>query len=1124
MALQIITGRSGSGKSTYICDSILKQSQKNPDKNYFVIVPDQFTMQTQMDFVMRSEAGGIMNIDVLSFSRLAHRIFEETGSNRKLVLDDTGKSLILRKIAGVCRESMPIIGANMTKQGYIHEVKSAISEFMQYGVGDEKLDVLMKHAKEQNRKSLLYKLQDLKYIYSEFKKYIENHYITTEESMTLLASDLYKSSIIRDGVVVFDGFTGFTPIQELVIESLLQLCEDVIVTITTDTSEQASQIFSFAKENITSLEKLATKNQIAISYQNIERTNREQEENCELLHLEKNLFMYPAEQFNGTCESIEVEGFSDIKEEVRSACRKVIETTKETGCAYRDIAFIVGDLETYESEIEEEFLRYEIPVYIDRTRGILLNPFMEFIKAALEILIDDFSYASVFSYLRTGMTDLSEAEIDDLENYVLELNIRGRKVWERVFAKRTKEMRKQESALEELEYMNGLRVRVLDSLHNLKNETTTVKEQVTALYQFLVHNHVEEKLEAYAMMFGSEEHSDTPDYVKQKEYQQVYGLVMELFDQLVELMGDEILDTKELAGILEAGFTEMEVGSIPKSVDRVIVGDMERTRLKPVKHLFFLGANDGFIPKNANKGGIISDLDREFLKETEIALSPTPREQMAIQRYYLYLQLTKPSLSLHISYSNTDLQGNPIRPSYLIGMIQKMFPTCEAQKNQSILSKIGNEYEIKEKIAALLLRSAEHTITEEEKKALQSLVKYQDMWQEYLDRAFYYYQPENIEQSVTAILYGKKIFASISKMEKYAACAYAHFLQYGLGIKEREIYGLEARDIGSIFHETLEGFVHGLEANGKTLLDFDEALGDAVLNQSFERACTQYSEALTYDNAAYLYGMKKMKEIMRRTVYTISKQLKDGDFKPEAFETKFEHVETVEDMKLHLTGRIDRLDTLEKENQLYVKVIDYKSSDKDFDLISFYEGQQLQLVVYLGEAVREMSHKYPEKQVLPAAMLYYHMEEPLIGLKKEESDEAIGQMVVEALRTKGLLTTNREVLTSMDKKQHAKSDIIPLSFNKDGSFSSSARVMSEEDLHALTQYALHSMKKMGKEIVEGHIEKNPFQKGQTDACTYCSYRNVCDFDERVPGFVMRTPKEQDKDVIMDKIRETVCEK
>lgn len=1118
MALQIITGRSGYGKSTYICDYILQQSKENPTKNYFVIVPDQFTMQTQMDFVMKSETGGIMNIDVLSFSRLAHRIFEETGSHRKLVLDDTGKSLILRKIAGTCKEKMPIIGANMTKQGYIHEVKSAISEFMQYGVGNEELAAMMNYAKQQNRKALLYKLQDLQYIYSEFKNYIENHYITTEESMTLLASDLYKSRIIKDSVVVFDGFTGFTPIQESVIESLLLLCETVIVTVTMDTDENASGIFSFAKENMLALEKIARKNQKDIFYKNIER---KMEHNKELIHLEKNLFVYPAKVYEGKSSCVEIESYSDIKEEVRSVCRKIIKTIKESGCAYRDIALIVGDLGTYESEVEEEFVRYDIPVYIDRTRGILLNPFMEFIKSALQIQIEDFSYASVFSYLRTGMTDFTEEEIDDLENYVLELNIRGRRVWERVFAKRTKEMRKQESAIEELEYLNGLRIRLVNSLHELSNKTLSVREQVTKLYNFLVLNHVEEQLAEYANLFGETDELKKPDYVKQKEYQQVYGLVMDLFDQLVELMGDELLDVKELLGILEAGFAEIEVGSIPKSVDRVIVGDMERTRLKPVKHLFFLGANDGFIPKSANKGGMISDLDREFLKETEVALSPTPREQMGIQRYYLYLQLTKPSESLHVSYSNTDLQGNPIRPSYLIGLIQKLFPNCVVEKDRNIISNIGNEYEIKEQLSALLLRYAEHTITEQEKSALYVLAKTEDMWKAYLERAFYYYQPENIEQSVAAILYGKKIIASISKMEKYAACAFAHFLQYGLSLKEREVYGLEARDIGSIFHGTLEGFVHGLEANGHTLLDFDEAVFEDVLDKAFENACTQYSEALTYDNSTYLYGMKRMKAIMRRTVYTIAKQLKDGDFTPVAFETKFEHVETIEDMKLHLIGRIDRLDTMEKDDKLYVKVIDYKSSDKDFDLISFYEGQQLQLVVYLGQAVKEMAKKHPNKQVLPAAMLYYHMDDPLISLKKEESDEAIGQMVMEALRTKGLLTTDRDALLGMDKKNHPKSDIIPVSYNKDGSFSSSARVMSAEDLQMLSDFALHSMKRMGKEIIDGHIEKNPLNKGQTDSCTYCSYRSVCDFDERVPGFKMRVLEEKNKDVIMDKIRESV---
>lgn len=930
--------------------------------------------------------------------------------------------------------------------------------------------------------------------------------------MTLLARELYRSRLIKNSVVVFDGFTGFTPVQLQVLKSMLVLCKDVIVTVTVDRNDPAA-LFSFANRTIASLYRIAGEENIPVKEKEISEGSRFKN-SAMMEHLEKHIFRYPLVPFeNQTDHEIELQSCLTLRDEVRSACRKIRELVKKTGCAYRDIAVIAGDLDTYESEIQEEFDRYGIPVYLDRTRGIVFNPFLEFLKSALQVQIEDYSYDSVFAYLKTGMTDLTEKEIDDLENYVLAVNIRGKKAYHRMFSRRSSEMKKREDSTEELQYLNGIREKLVQSLEKLSCRNCELKQQVTALYEFLVSNHAEEKLNAYAEKFRE------TDFVKQKEYEQVYGLVMDLFDQMVELLGTEKMDTGELLEILEAGLEEIEVGSIPKSVDRVTVGDMERTRLKPVKHLFLLGANDGLIPKNSSRGGIISDLDREFLKDTDIALSPTPREKMEIQRYYLYLQLTKPSETLHISYAGMDREGNPLKPSYLTEMIRRLFPQTGVCQEGETLRLPGNEYEIQEKLSLLFQRYAAGIITEEEQEMLYLLKDVEPSFDEYLNRAFYCYRPDSIQKEIAAVLYGTTLYASISKMERYASCAYAHFLQYGLSLKEREEYGMEAKDVGSIFHSTLEKFADKLKEQGQSFSDFDEETGEAVLDRAFEEACVEYSEALVYDNATFLYGKSRMKSILQRTVFTLSKQLKDGSFKLEDYEMKFEHVENLDELKLQLVGKIDRLDTYVRDNRLYVKVIDYKSGDKDFNLLSFYEGRQLQLVIYLGEAAREMEKKYRGKTAVPAAALYYHMEDPMVPVKEPESDEAIARKVFENLRMKGILTADREALKAMDRKEQLKSDIIPLAYTKNGEFAAAARVFKEEDLKMLYDYAMDSVCRMGREIIQGNIEKNPCEEGQTDSCTYCRYRDVCTFDKRMPGMKMRKPADLDKDQIMEKIHE-----
>ena len=1141
MALQIIVGGSGSGKSTKVCDDILKAAGENPKKNYFVIVPDQFTMQTQMDFVCRSPRGGIMNIDVLSFSRLAHRIFEETGGNRKPVLDDTGKSLILRKIAGSIKEQVPVIGSNLNKQGYIHEVKSAISEFMQYGIGENELDAMIDYAK--SRGALHYKLKDLQVLYRAFREYIKDHYITTEESMDILAKELRKSALIPGSVVVFDGFTGFTPIQENVIGVLMELCEEVWITITGEKkqNDKAQELFAFADKTMMRLEKLAAEHGIKVLPHIFLENSYRFEGRRELAYLEKQLFRYPMPSYTGKAENrVRISFHKDMQAEVRFLCRQIRTLIKETGCAYRDIAVIAGDLAAYESCVENEFAQYELPLFMDKTRGIELNPFVEFIKSALSILTDHFSYESVFHYLRSGLADMTQEEVDDLENYVLEMGIRGKKAWTHAFSGRTYAMKQKEDAIEDLEVLNALRERFVEQISVLLYGTEKaekahtgglkVEELVKRLYGFIVENHIEEKLAGFAEFF-----KNRGEDAKEKEYRQIYRLIMELLDQIMELIGEEKMSVKEFADILEAGFDEIEVGIIPRSVDRIIVGDMERTRLKPVKYLFFLGVNDGNIPTKSSKGGIISDIDREFLKGSNQELAPSPRDQMYIQKYYLYLNLTKPSEGLFLSYIGMDAQGAAIRPSYLIAMIKKLFPGCEWERDMADENLcIGNLSEARELFCLLLLKYAEGTITEKERGCFAELLAVLGkeeadrlILKHFIENAFYVKNDAAISRRTAGLLFGDTILSSISRMEKYASCAYSYFLQYGLSLKERRLYGFEAKDMGTIFHGVMERFSQKLQEKEYTWLDFPKEEGETFVKEAMEEVCIGYTDALLYENALNRYTMGRMEKILQKCVLNISYQLGKGRFVPKEYEVSFQVIEDLKDMdltftekdRMRLMGRIDRMDICEKEDKVYVKIVDYKSGDKNFDLAAFYHGTQLQLVVYMKEALRRIEKENPGKEAVGAAMLYYHMADPLIEGSAGISDEAVNQKVREALRMKGIINSDGDILEALDTSQTQKSDCVPLDYDSKGGLRASVNAYDRDQMKLLSDYASYCLKDMGTRIKKGEIPLNPYQSGGVDSCAYCAYQDVCGFDEKLPGHTKRS-LEKDKDTdYLEKMKE-----
>ena len=1142
MSLRFYFGPSGSGKSHRIYEEIMQRAAQEPGRNFLIIVPDQFTMQTQKDLVMRSDRGGILNIDVLSFGRLSHRILEEVGTKEMPVLDDTGKSLVLQKIAADLKEQLPAMGSLLHKQGYIHEVKSAISEFMQYGISTQDMDKLI--ASAEKRGALAMKLRDLKTLYRGFQDYIRDHFITTEETLDVLRRSLVKSKILPDSVVVFDGFTGFTPIQNRLIQESMRVCEETIVTVTIGEEEDPYQmdgeqkLFHLSKKTVADLVKLAAEAEVTRGEDVFVKggPNRFAEAPA-LCYLEQNMFRYQYEPYTEKqCEIRMFEALSP-REEVHQTALYIRKLIREEGLTYRDIAVVIGDLEGYASYVETEFGQLEIPCFLDRTRGIVLNPMIEYIKSALQLYIRDFSYDTVFHFLRSGMADISREEIDELENYVIRTGARGYRTYSRLFTRRTEEMQQgsgqedTERAEETLERLNRIRQQFADTVEILHMAPRAkAGEYVDHLYDFLEQNQVQQKLLNYQQRFEQE-----GDLAKAREYAQIYRLVMDLLDQIYELLGEEEISLQEFADILEAGFGEITVGTIPQNVDRIVVGDMERTRLKQVKVLFFLGVNDGNIPKNASKGGIISDMDREFLIESGTEMAPSPRQQMYIQRLYLYLNMTKPSERLYLSYAKVNSDGKGIRPSYLIDTVRKLFPqlAVEYPQNRSRLEQIEGRQEGARYLAEELREYADGTLREEERQDFYLMYRAYEADPEGRDRltaaAFRRYKESGLSRIVARALYGRQLENSVSRLETYAACACRHFLQYGLSLQEREEFGFEVSDMGNVYHAVLEIFAGKLAESGRTWWDFDENFATQAIKEAVEGYAATYGETVLYSSARNEYAITRMSRILTRTVLTLQQHLKQGSFQPDDYELSFRfaeeldsiHVDLSEEEKMHLQGRIDRIDVSEDAEHVYVKVIDYKSGNKKFDLAALYYGLQLQLVVYMNAAMELESRKHPDKEIVPAALLYYHIDDPTIETPVELTQEQINEEILTKLRMNGVVNSDPAVVERLDRFLQDKSKVIPVEKKKDGSFSARSGILSREELQVVSSYVDTKIRQIGREILDGKIAANPYEKGNEEACTYCAYKKVCGFDGSIPGYEKRQLEDLDKQTLMQRMQETM---
>ncbi|MBD9076757.1 MAG: ATP-dependent helicase, partial [Clostridium sp.] len=655
MSLQFVMGGAGSGKTRYLYETAIKQAVEQPDRLFLFVVPEQYTMQTQKELVRLHPRKGLMNMDVLSFKRLAYRVFEDLGVQVPAVLDDMGKSMVLRKVAGMVRRDLGLYGSHLEQPGFISQLKSQISELGQYGIRPEDLKQV---EAETDHPLLRDKLKDLGVIYKSFRDYIEDHYITAEEILDILCRELPRWEKLKNSVIYLDGYTGFTPVQYRLAELFMLHAREVVCTVTVDLRENPYEkcgiqhLFYMGRHTVCRLKELADRHHVEIK-QEIRCDRRPSwrfKDSESLDFLEQNLYRYTGKVWAGKKPDIRLCQGKTPAEEAAYICTMVNRLVREDGLRYREIAVITGDPVSYGRELIHPFEEAGIPYFMDQKKSILENPMVELIRAALET-VRDCSYESVFRYLKTGLvydreTGNSEENedtpvfsrenvsvlTDRLENYVRALGIRGWKKWDQEW---TRPSRGGERL--NLKELNQYRQWVLAPLKELREafsqEGASISTVTSAVRSFLEKMELKEKLEEYAEFF--EMRHCRGDENLAKEYGQVYERVEELLLRLEGLLGEEKADRKNYIQILEAGFEEIRVGVIPATADQVMIGDLTRSRLESVKVLFFAGLNEGLVPQRKSGGSLLTDTDREIFRSFDMELAPTAREDSCIQKFYL---------------------------------------------------------------------------------------------------------------------------------------------------------------------------------------------------------------------------------------------------------------------------------------------------------------------------------------------------------------------------------------------------------------------------------------------------------------------------------------------------------
>ncbi|MEE0685471.1 MAG: PD-(D/E)XK nuclease family protein [Lachnospiraceae bacterium] len=1106
--LRFILGASGVGKTRHIYEEIIRESIDNMDKNYILLVPDQFTMETQKDIVVKHPRHGVMNIDILSFGRLAFRVFEELGINRLSILDDTGKTLLLRHAIEANKDKLKLFYDKHKYFGFVEEMKSSISELYQYGITPEQLDKVIEDTKDHKATSM--KLHDIKVVYEAFQKEVasindgENTYITKEEVLSKLCEVIGDSKIVKDSIIYMDGFTGFTPVQNRLLSLLLECADSVNIALTLPKEEcenltevgfkeiKEHELFAMSKETINTLMSMASDRHICTEKPVIiGKTEESRFGRKEVLgHIEENIFRYEAAEKINVDDSFEIFVAENSMEETSFIAEKISELVRESkgSLRYRDIGVVTGDLEGMKRNVEKAFKRADIPFFMDNKRTLITNPFVNIIRSILRIADENFSYESVFSYIKNYMSPITDEEGDILENYVIGCGIKGKTTYTNSFKKKYRGL-----SDEEFEQCEGIRIKLMEALSDFTDRdfaTMSVKEISDAIKAFVQKHELEE-----ALNNSKEQFEAAGKHSLAAEYGQAYKLVMELLDKLSNLLGEEKISLKEYRRLLDDGFDEIKVGIIPLVMDQVVIGDIQRTRLNHIKVLFVAGVNDGIIPARNGKPGLLSGSDRTILKNLDLELSPTVREQAFIERFYLYLNLTKASDKLIMTYSTSSSDGSPLRPSYLIGTLRDMFNDCGIYSAKSSMKdKILSAQGAFDRMAGAITSYGSDDIDDLWRELYTYFAKdekYRDALNRAIEGAFFMNNNLALDRTVASALYKEGVGSSITRIEKYAACAYAHFLSYGLKLAEREVYEIKPVDMGNIFHEAIELFSRKLIEKDMDLNNVTDNDRKVIVDEVVNIVAGNYGENVLTSSARNSYMIEKIRRITDRSAWAMLEHIKRGDFEPSEFELKLRE------------GRIDRVDKMSKDSDIYIKIIDYKSGSTSFDPALVDNGLQLQLIYYMDKMVEREKKANPSKNVVPAGAFYFNIKDPVLDFEESFLDEdALASSLLKEYQMSGAINSSETVIVGIDNDivdAKGASLITKAKYSDSGidmRVEKKAGVMSLDNFDKLIERVKCKVSDMTKEIMDGKIDINPYKRGQLTPCTYCKYSRICAFDNK----------------------------
>lgn len=1116
MSLRLIYGKSGSGKSEYCFKEIAQNINK---EKIYMIVPNQMALMAEKKLMEVTKNVALVNTEVITFSRMAFRVRNELGGAKKTNLSKSGKAMLIYDILSKYKDNLNFLGKNSEN---IDIIRNSITEFKKHRIS---IEDLKEEANSTKDMYLKLKLSDIIAMYEAFEKSIQDKFLDENDVLDILNTQILTSNQFKDAIIYIDEFAGFTTQEYEIIVKLMQLAKEVNITICTDNlvqqADPAKDIFYANKNTGIKLINLAREYGIEIK-EDVKLIELYRFKNNDLKHLEENLYAIPYKIYKDEPQNIKMFLANNQYTEIEHIATEIVKLVRDKKYRYKDISVITKNLNTYASLIKVIFNNYNIPVFIDEKRELSENILVKFLVAVLEICNKNWSYEAVFNYLKTGFVDIDKEEIFKLENYCIRWGIKGNKWYKEDWTY----IGKDEYTEEELARLNELRRMIVAPIRRLQEKARKDNSFINLtkiLYEFLEEMKIEEVITSKIEKLKEKGFIEIAN-----EYESSFKVLIELFDEIVLVFGEEKTNFDKYMNILKIGLKNTGLGKIPATQDQVIVGDVSRSRSHKVRAVFIIGINDGEFPSIYKDEGFFNDKDREYLKQQGFELANGSLENLYEENFNIYRTFTIAEEKLFLSYASSDNEGRTLRPSILITKLKKIYPKVKEKSDiivqeKEIITKNNTFDNLIEKLNAYQEGEKIEDIWFDVLKYYENNPLWTGRLLKSLEGIKYTNIPEKIKPEFIKKLYGETLHTTISRLERYRSCPFSFYLEYGLKLKEKKSLKLQPIDTGSFMHEIIDEFFEEVSNKKISIKDIEKEEIEKIVKQIIEEKLNLKSNYIFKSIPKFMVLTNRLCRLVTLSIIYIVQGLQNTDFEVVGNEIEFKkgkeykpiEITTTDGRKVEITGKIDRIDLAKDETGKYIRIIDYKSSAKDINLNEVLAGLQLQLITYLDAVCQE-------QDVIPAGVLYFGLTEPKLDKVKNAKNitaEEIEEKIREHFRMNGLVLAEMNVINMMDNKlkDGEKSTTIPVKLKKDGSMDKTSKVVSRKEFEVLQKYVRKTLGDISKEILDGNIDIKPYYnvKNKRKPCEYCVYGSICNFKKGFYGNDYNYIDNLEKDYIIE---------